>query len=115
MSSGTALVIVPAELEAGYLLAGVRTIVADSTTAAEREVGRLLREGLEGVVALYEPFFTALGPQTQRDADTSLSPVIVPLPSGLGEVRHGARQARLSELLSRAVGYHITFGGEEDQ
>lgn len=114
MSSG-ALVLVPPELEAGFLLAGVRTVTVESPESAEQETERLLDKGEEGVVAVYGPYLEALDPRIRRRADRSLAPVVVPLPAGLGEVTESVRRARLSAMFGQAVGYHITFGAESDE
>jgi hypothetical protein len=42
-----------------------------------------------------------------------LSPVVVALPAGLRDVSGETRLARITELLTRAVGYQITFGSRE--
>lgn len=114
MSVG-AVVLVPPELEAGFLLAGVRTVTVASEEEAASETMRLLAAGEEGVVALYGPFLDALEPHIRLQAERSLAPVVVALPPGLGEIDEGVRRARLSEMLGRAVGYHITFGAEGER
>ncbi|MDH3499294.1 MAG: hypothetical protein OEM97_04165 [Acidimicrobiia bacterium] len=113
MSSAVLAVVVPPELENGFLLAGVTTIVASTSIEAARETSRLLQDAPEGVVAVYEPFLAAFEPGMRVRAETSLAPVMVPLASGVGDMDADARHAQLSKLLSRAVGYHITFDQEE--
>lgn len=115
MSSGTATVIVPPELESGFLLAGVSTIRVESSQRAEAETIGLLDAGEEGVVAVYGPHLETFDPRVRNRAERSLAPVVVPLPAGLGMVDEELRRARLSAMLGRAVGYHITFGAESER
>jgi hypothetical protein len=76
-------------------------------------VDRLLKERREGVVAVYEPYFLSFDPDTVERSRYSLSPVVVALPAGLRDVSGETRLARITELLTRAVGYQITFGSRE--
>ncbi len=115
MSNGVLAVVVPPELARGFQLAGVTTIVAAEAGEAEREMSRLMMDAQQGVVAVYEPFLNAFDHDVRTRAETSLTPVTVPLAAGPGEVDPHLRRARLSELLSRAVGYHITFEPEGAQ
>jgi vacuolar-type H+-ATPase subunit F/Vma7 len=115
MSSGAAVVIVPPELASGFLLAGVRTVTAESRERAEAETVGLLDAAEEGVVAVYGPHLEAFDPQVRHRAERSLAPVVVPLPAGIGAGDEEIRRARLSAMLGRAVGYHITFGAETER
>lgn len=114
MSDAEAVVLVPPELENGFLLAGIHTVVVADPEDAERETDRLLAAGAEGVVAVYEPYLTGFDPVLRHRAEVSLSPVVVPLPAGTGPTDARTRRARISALLGRAVGYRITFGPEEE-
>lgn len=114
MSEAEAVVVVPSDLEPGFLLAGIPTIAVTDPEEAERQTARLLSEGAEGVVAVYEPYLNGFDPDLRHRAEVSLSPVVVPLPPGTGPTDARARRARISALLGRAVGYQITFGPEEE-
>jgi vacuolar-type H+-ATPase subunit F/Vma7 len=105
--------VVPPELAAGFRLAGAVTETAADGAEAARVVQRLLAEGLEGVVVVYEPYLDSFDPGVAERTRGSLTPVVVPLPAGLREVSGDTRRARLAELLTRAVGYQITFGARE--
>lgn len=111
--SGMVVTVVPSELEPGFRLAGVETESAGNAEEAAAVVGRLLGEGMEGVVAVYEPYLLSFDPETAERSRDSLNPVVVALPAGLREVSGETRRARLADLLTRAVGYQITFGARE--
>ncbi len=114
MSSSTRLVVLaPPEVEPGYLLAGVDVRRVETAADAAAELDRLAAEGEQGVIAIYRPLFEDLEPERRRRLELSLRPVVVALPTGLGDTRAGDRHAHLMQRLQRAIGYHITFGEEE--
>lgn len=107
------IVLVPPELLAGYLLAGVDTRSVETVEDVEAEIDRLVVGGEGGVIAVYRPLFEGLSPDRRRRLELSLRPVVVPLPTGLAETGADQRRARLMQRLQRAIGYHITFGEDE--
>jgi vacuolar-type H+-ATPase subunit F/Vma7 len=105
------LVVVPAELEAGFRLAGVETVsvqTEDEGVAALREI---MSTGRAGLIAVHEPFLSSLAVSEREMVESSLSPVVMPLPAALERHDEGKHQARIAAMLSRAVGYHTTFKG----
>ncbi len=107
------IVISPQELAAGFRLAGVDVEVADSGEQAEAAVRDLLRQGERGVIAVYGPFLADMDEDLQRRLRSSVSPVVVELPTGIGTEPDHLRRTRLANRLQRAIGYHITFGDDE--
>lgn len=114
MSDESIIVLTPPDLENGFLLTGAATIVEESPDAALAELERLMSSHTEGVVAVFEPFLTAMDPEDRARIDASVAPVVVPFPPGLRTPPEEERRARFAEMLSRAVGYRITFRGEEE-
>lgn len=112
MTAESVIVVIPAELETGFRLAGVETVIAESAQDAGNALDRLLDESMRGVIAVYEPFLAQVSPEKLGAYEALVAPVVVPLPAGLEEHDEGSHQARISAMLSRAIGYHITFGEE---
>ena len=110
MTTSHLIIVAPEELEAGFRLAGVDVRTAADGAAAAGEVGRLVAEGERGVIGVYEPFFTQFDARLRERLQQSVVPVVIAVPSGFAEVSGEARRARIAALLTRAVGYHITFG-----
>lgn len=109
--SATGLVfVVPSELVAGFGLAGVDTVVAENDEEAADSVREIVARGEAALIAVYEPFLSALEDRDREIFESSLEPVVVPLPAGLDRHDEATHRARISAMLSRAVGYHITFG-----
>lgn len=110
MSARGMVVVVPPELVTGFGLAGVETVGAESGDEASRALQKLIAGGEWALIAIYEPFLSVLPDEQRQAAESSLAPVVVPLPPGLERYDEDRHRARISEMLSRAVGYHITFG-----
>ncbi len=106
------VIVSPPELAAGFRLAGVAVRVAADPIEAGAVLEQIVADGERGVVAVYEPYLAALDDEARRRLDSSVSPVVVGLPTGLGAGEEGGRRALLVARLQRAVGYRITFGGE---
>jgi vacuolar-type H+-ATPase subunit F/Vma7 len=106
------VVVVPSELETGFRLAGVSTIPAETAKEATTALEGLMREDRGGVIAVYEPFLDEVPEEERLRFEASTFPVVVPLPPGLHTRDEESHRARISAMLSRAVGYHITFGEE---
>lgn len=115
MTAEGVIVVIPPELETGFLLAGVETVAAGTAQEAIEALDHLMDESSSGVIAVYEPFFGQASSHRQAAYDASVSPVVVPMPAGLEERDDQSHRVRISAMLSRAVGYHITFGEEISQ
>lgn len=112
MSVESIVVVIPAELETGFRLAGVETVAAATAQEAMETLERIMDESMRGVIAIYEPYLTEASSDRRAAFEASTSPVVVPLPAGLEEHDEQSHRIRISAMLSRAVGYHITFGEE---
>lgn len=112
MTTEGLMVVIPPELEAGFRLAGVETTAAESADEAVEVLDRLMAESPSGVIAVYQRFLDHMSSDRRLTYDASVSPVVVSLPAGLEEHDDQSHRVRISAILSRAVGYHITFGEE---
>ena len=106
------LFIVPPELAAGYRLAGVSVRVAGNPEEA-RDALESLMEHERGVLAVYEPFLSGFDRRVRDELERSVAPVVIALPTGLALSEPHERRDRILGMLQRAVGYHVTFGGQE--
>lgn len=111
MTTGRArlVVVCPYDLAAGFRLAGATALVSESTEQAEQIILQLIREGEQGVIAVYAPLFDGLAADLRRKLHASVAPVVVELPTGIGTEGDAGRRMRLAERLQSAIGYHITF------
>ncbi len=113
MSDTRVLVVCPDELVSGYRLGGVGTRTAAGAAAAEEIVLEMARRAEAGVIAVYGPYLESFSPELRSRLESSVDPVVVPIPDGLETHSAAQRRARLATLLQRAVGYHIVFEGED--
>lgn len=111
------VVVVPAELEVGFRLAGVEAVGVHTDEEALDSLRGLMSTGRAALIAIHEPFLSSLATQEREAVESSLSPVVVPLPAAVERHDEERHQARIAAMLSRAVGYHTTFkgsAGDED-
>jgi vacuolar-type H+-ATPase subunit F/Vma7 len=112
---GRLTVVTTPELEPGFRLAGVATRSVDSADDAAELLRELLEQPGEGdVVAVHEPFFSALPAELSRRIDSTASPLVVVLPGGAGASLEAERRAQHLRILWEAVGYQIAFDPGDD-
>ena len=107
------IVLTTPDLAPGYRLAGASTVPVVSTEVATSELIALVDgRGEGGVIAVHEPFHSALDRELRRRLDETTEPLVVPLPAGGPGEGDGGRRERLMKMLWQAVGYEITFDAE---
>lgn len=112
MSTGTAhlVIVAPGVVAAGFRLGGARVVEAADVPEAQRAVLALIDEGERGVIGVHQPWLAEFEVGLQARLESSVAPLVVALPSGIGLPPAEAHRARIAGLVQRAVGYHITFG-----
>lgn len=111
---GRFVAVTTAELAAAYRLAGVTTVVVGDPAAAAQAVDDLDRAGERGLIAVHEPFWTALPAVVRQRYAARLSPLVVALPAGPAVDEHETRSEDLRTALAAAVGYEFTFDPDGD-
>jgi vacuolar-type H+-ATPase subunit F/Vma7 len=106
-------VVCPPEIAAGFQLAGVATVAAETTAEIAPLLTDLADREASEVVAVYEPFLRELDRGLRRRLDETTTPLVIALPSGRPSDAGDDRRTRLLELLRRAVGYELTFHPED--
>jgi vacuolar-type H+-ATPase subunit F/Vma7 len=106
------LVVTRPAIVAGYQLAGVEAFAAADAGEAEQLIGAWLDAGETGLLAVDEELLAACSPAFRRRLDAAGALPCLAIPSGepLGPERFGRQ--RIAELIRRAIGFHITFHGE---
>lgn len=107
------IVLTTEEQAAGFRLAGATTEVAPTADRALEIVRAIEASGEGAVIAIHESLLAGMDPDSRRRLEGSVDPVVVSLPAGRAGDHVSERRARLTEVLRRAVGYRITFPGEE--
>ncbi|GAB4432807.1 MAG: hypothetical protein Fur0044_30340 [Anaerolineae bacterium] len=110
---GRLMVITTPDLVSGFQLAGVETFAVEDVEAAEEVLQQLLTGGEASLIVVQRALLEAMNPRLQRQAEASYQPVVMAIPGGLPTLTRGERRRHVSALLRRAIGFQITFGGEQ--
>jgi vacuolar-type H+-ATPase subunit F/Vma7 len=99
----------------GFRLAGAATVVAHRGPEARRALERLLRDEPDvGLALVTSDLWTSLGERLRATAERVGRPVVLPIPAG-AVTDPATRRQVLNEMLQRAIGYRIEFGGSVDR
>lgn len=90
----------------GFALAGVAAWPAAAPDEAERAIAGLRARGNVGVALVEEAIYDALPDDVRSRLDRSAAPVVVPFP-GPAWAEMASAEARVVELLRRAIGYRV--------
>ncbi len=107
------LVVTRPALVPGYQLAGVEAFAARDTAEAQQLVTKWLDTGEAGLLAVDEGFLADFAPAFLRRLTAAEHLPHMALP---GEKLAGAEfsgRSRIARMLRRAIGFHITFQGEQ--
>jgi vacuolar-type H+-ATPase subunit F/Vma7 len=94
-------------ISAGFRLAGVRPIEAETATAGAGRIEPVLREPGLGVLLVEEPIYAALGDAGRRAISRSPLPMVVPFPGPTWVARTERPEDFIAELLRQAIGYRV--------
>jgi len=106
MSRALRVVCRPA-VAAGFALAGLRALEAETPDAAEAHLRTQLDDPQAGVVLVEQSLHDALPEALHRELGRRALPVVVPFP---GPAREGAApgaEALIVEILRQAIGYRV--------
>jgi vacuolar-type H+-ATPase subunit F/Vma7 len=99
----------------GFRLAGVDAFGAVDVEAAEELIAAWLRAGETGLLAIDEGILERMQPDLLRRLRAAEQLPYLAIPGGEPLGPEASRQVRLAGMLRRAIGFHITFKGEEDE
>jgi V/A-type H+-transporting ATPase subunit F len=107
------VVIADPETALGFQLAGAEVECADDFESARDRLLELLSDASIGLIAAGAGLLDQLDDATRRRVEASSRPVVMPLPRGRAAPGLPSRHAYLAAMLRRAIGFHVTFPGEE--
>lgn len=107
------IVIADQETALGFELTGVEVIRADDLESAETQLMELSADSSVGLIAVSTGLIEKLDDDTRRRIESSYKPVVVSLPTGGPVMGFASRREYLASLIRRAIGFQITFPGEE--
>ena len=100
---------------AGFRLAGLQPVEADSLTDGARRLRALLDESHSGpaavgVILVEEEIHAALPETTRRALSRRALPMVVPFPGPTWIAPAEGPEAFIAELLRQAIGYRVRLG-----
>ncbi len=107
------LVVVRPSLVPGFHLAGVEAFSADDAEEAEGLISQWLEAGETGLLAIDDELLSSFDAAFRRKLEAAEQLPSLAIPSGEPRGPEAARRRRVSELMRRAIGFRITFKGEQ--
>jgi len=109
------LVVTRQNLLAGFLLTGVDAFAAEDVESAQELIAEWIDGGEEGLLAIDEDLLAHMDPSfVQRLQFASHLPYLA-IPGGRPLDGVTSRRHRIADMIRRAVGFHITFRGEDNE
>jgi len=98
----------------GFRLAGVDAYAAEDVETAQELVESWMAAGEEGLLAIDDGLLERMDPAfVKRMGSAERMPFLV-IPGGEPLGSEVSRKYRIAEMIRRAIGFHITFKGEEE-
>ena len=99
----------------GFRLAGVDVFGVADVEAAEELIQEWLRAGETGLLAIDEGILERMDPRVIKQLRAAEQLPYLAIPGGEPLGLEASRRARIAGMIRRAIGFHITFKGEESQ
>jgi vacuolar-type H+-ATPase subunit F/Vma7 len=107
-------VITTPDLASGFALTGSLVLSAVDANEAERLLRRHMAEAPDVIIALHAPYYALLPADLRERIALEYRPLVVALPDGLPARGELSRQQLLSEMLSRVIGFSISFRAQAE-
>jgi V/A-type H+-transporting ATPase subunit F len=101
------------DLVTGFRLAGVDAFTADSVESAQELVQNWIVKGEEGLLAIDEGLLERMDAVFVKQLEAAEKLPYIAFPGGEPLGPEASRRYQIAEMIRRAIGFHITFKGEE--
>ncbi len=109
------LVITRPELAPGFHLAGVAAYAPSDVETAQEVVLSILESKDIGLLAIDDGWLSLMDANIVKNLEEATNLLFIAIPGGPALGAEASRQYRIAEMIRRAIGYHITFKGEDGQ
>lgn len=99
----------------GFQLAGVNAYGVEDVESAQELIEAWLEAGETGLLAIDDGFLARLDRATLRRLEACEHLPYLAIPDGGELAPEASRKYRIAQLIRRAIGFHITFKGEEKE
>ena len=102
-------------LVAGFQLAGVETFGVEDIEAAEEMISSWLDSNEVNLLAIDDGLLEKMDPALVKRMEAANNLPFLAIPGGQPLGPEASRKYRITQLIRQAVGFHITFKGEEPE
>ena len=97
----------------GFQLAGVDAHGAETVESAQEMISGWMDSGEEGLLAIDDGLLEAMDENFMKRLSSSSKLLYLAIPGGKSLGPEASQRHRITALIRRAIGFHITFKGEE--
>ena len=107
------LVVTRPSLVPGFQLAGVNAYGVEDIETAQELIDSWLESGEVGLLAIDDGLLEQMSPSFINRLESALQVPYLSIPGGGSLGQEGSRRMRIAQTIRQAIGFHITFRGEE--
>jgi vacuolar-type H+-ATPase subunit F/Vma7 len=107
-------VITRPSLVPGFQLAGVDAHGAEDAETAQELISGWLDSGEAGLIAIDDGLLALMDARFLKQLASSEHLLYLPIPGGKPLEPEASQRSRITALIRKAIGFHITFKGEEE-
>ena len=107
------LIITRPSLVPGFHLAGVNAFGVEDVESAQELILSWLSAGEVGLLAIDDGLLALMNRTILKRLEAYEQLPYLPIPGGRPLAEEATRKHRIAEMIRRAIGFHITFKGEE--
>lgn len=98
----------------GFQLAGVDAHGAQDVETAQELISTWLDTGEEGLIAIDDGLLALMDARFLKQLSSSEHLLFLPIPGGKPLEPEASQRNRITALIRKAIGFHITFKGEQE-
>jgi vacuolar-type H+-ATPase subunit F/Vma7 len=98
----------------GFQLAGVDAHGAQDAETAQELIAGWMESGEEGLIAIDDGLLAHMDARFLKQLSSSENLLFLPIPGGKPLGPEASQRSRITALIRKAIGFHITFKGEEE-
>jgi vacuolar-type H+-ATPase subunit F/Vma7 len=102
------------ELVTGFQLAGIDAYPVDDVESAQELIESWWEAGEEGLMAIDDGLLEKMDPAFIKRMESTGQIPYLAIPGGQPLGKEASRKYQIAEMIRRAIGFHITFKGEEE-
>lgn len=98
----------------GFQLAGVEAYGAEDVETAQELISKWMDTGEVGLIAIDDGLLALMETGFLKRLSLSENLLYLPIPGGKPLGEEASQRSRISALIRKAIGFHITFKGDEE-